>query len=193
MPLGKMVKKLPYIFALVTIGLGVLTFLFLPNPGSSRLSVSVIDQALAAQFNYLSTHGTSTCSGAFLNSIPNMPDGFMLQGSCCSPMDFDTYVNQTNYLKIYKNLPQIPSDPYNISAQLAKELLNYDKNITSSSPEQQILNTALSNTKEKGYCCCRCWRWYVYEGLSKQLVRNNHFTSQQITDLLNNSDGCGGK
>ena len=187
------VNKIPYIFVLVLLTLSVGVYLFYPSSGNSRLSISVIDPVLAAQFKYLSTHGTSSCSGSFLSSIPTMPDDNMLQGSCCSPMDFDTYVKQTTFLKKYKDISQIPSDPYNISAKLAKELLNYDKTMTMTDSEQQILNSALANTKEKGYCCCRCWRWYVYEGLSKYLVRNQHFTSQQITDLLNNSDGCGGK
>lgn len=149
-------------------------------------------KALEEKFNYLSSHGNSSCSGDFYNSIPQMSDNQRLQGSCCSPMVLSKYEEQIEGIKKYKDIPQIPSDPYDIPAKLAKELLNYAKTITPTADEQIILDKAVADSPEKGYCCCKCWRWYVYEGLSKYLVRNQHFTSQQITDVLANSDGCGG-
>lgn len=151
-----------------------------------------IDPTLHSKFTYLSTHGNSSCSGSYLSSIPTMDDSERLQGSCCSPMVESRYVEQVTNLKKYKDVAIIPSDPYNIPAKLAKQLLTYDKTITPSSDEQRVLDAAVAASPEKGYCCCRCWRWYVYEGLSKYLVRNQHFTAQQITDVLANSDGCGG-
>lgn len=145
-----------------------------------------------ARFQFLSTHGNSNCSRAFLNSIPSMPDDAMLQGSCCSPMDRNRYGEQIESLKTYGDISVMPADPYDISVRLAKKLLIYDATITPTSDERAILDTAVSQSNENGYCCCKCWRWSVYEGLSRYLVRYEGFNASQVTDVLNNSDGCGG-
>ena len=50
------------------------------------LNPSVVNQALAAKFDYLSKNGNSSCSQSFQGTIPSMPDDARLQGSCCSPM-----------------------------------------------------------------------------------------------------------
>ncbi len=158
----------------------------------ARTTSSADDPALQKKFAYLSTHGSSSCSGNFLQSIPAMTDNQRLQGSCCSPMVFSKYKEQITGLKKYADVALIPSDPYDIPASLAKKLLEYDKTITPTVDEQKVLDKAVADSPEKGYCCCKCWRWYVYEGLSKYLVKEKHFTAQQITDVLANSDGCGG-
>lgn len=147
---------------------------------------------LYPKFKLLSANGNSSCSSNFSDSIPSMPDAQRLQGSCCSPMVFSKYKDQVAGLKKYSDVVEIPSDPYDIPASLAKQLLEYDKTITPTADEQITLDKAVADSPEKGYCCCKCWRWYVYEGLSKYLVREKHFTSGQITDILANSDGCGG-
>lgn len=147
---------------------------------------------LRARFDYLSTHGNSNCSNQFLASIPSMPDSMMLQGSCCAPMDYNTYVSQITALRKYQSTSEIPSDPYNIPAKLAKQLLGFDQSITLTAAEQAVLDDAVPRTKEQGFCCCQCWRWYTFEGMSKYLVQNYGFTADQIVDVLNNLDGCGG-
>ncbi len=147
---------------------------------------------LYPKFQLLSTQGNSSCSQDFRTSILSMPDDKRLQGSCCSPMVFSKYKEQVAGLKKFTDVPEIPSDPYDISASLAKKLLEYDTSITPTADEQKVLDKAVADSPEKGYCCCKCWRWYVYEGLSKYLVREKHFTAEQITDILANSDGCGG-
>ena len=58
--------------------------------------------------------------------------------------------------------------------------------------EQRAYDYAMENSHEKGPCCCKCWRWYVYGGLAKHLIRDYNFTGEQITDVWNLSDGCGG-
>ena len=158
----------------------------------NSLSANGNDPALHARFVYLSSHGNSSCSGDFYNSISTISDDTRLQGSCCSPMTEGRYIEQVTNLKKYKDVSVIPSDPYDIPAKLAKQLLNYNNTITPTVDEQKILDAAVAASPEKGYCCCKCWRWYVYEGLSKYLVHEKHFTAQQITDVLTNSDGCGG-
>ncbi|MBI4136493.1 hypothetical protein HY469_00365 [Candidatus Roizmanbacteria bacterium] len=92
----------------------------------------------------------------------------------------------------YRDIPEIPPDPYNIEAKLAKQLLTYyDMELTPE--EQKIYDYALQNSHEKGPCCCKCWRWYVYGGLGKYLISEKGFTGEQITEVWNLSDGCGGE
>lgn len=120
-----------------------------------------------------------------------MSDTDRLQGSCCSPMDIHRYEEQVTGLQIYKDILEIPSDPYDIDAGLAKKLkAYYDVELT---PEQQnAYDYAIANSDEKGPCCCKCWRWYVYGGLGKLLIQKYNFTGEQVTEIWNLSDGCGG-
>src|SRR3989344_3759223 len=147
------------------------------------------NDALAAKFERLSKNGNSSCSGAFTQSIDGMPDTSRLQGSCCSPMDMHRYAEQVTGLAKYKNIPEIPSDPYDIDTGLAKKLKAYhDVELT---PEQQkAYDYAMTNSNENGPCCCTCWRWYVYGGLGKLLIQKYNFTGEQITEVWNLSDGC---
>ena len=90
-----------------------------------------------------------------------------------------------------QDIDKIPDDPYDVDVQLAKELISYyDLELTSE--EQMAYDYAMENSMEKGPCCCKCWRWYVYSGLGKYLIKNHGFTGEQITEMWNLSDGCGG-
>ena len=179
--------QISIILALLLIG-GAWYFSFSKQDGSPPL---VADTALAAKFDMLSKNGNSSCSGAFNSSIDAMPDTGRLQGSCCSPMDIHRYEEQVNGLKKLKDIPEVPSDPYDIDASLAKKLkAYYDVELT---PEQQkAYDYAMANSNEKGPCCCKCWRWYVYGGLGKLLIQKYNFTGEQVTEIWNLSDGCGG-
>lgn len=168
---------------------------------SSKLSTTVqsnfpISQARAAQFDYLSQNGNSSCSATFKDSIASMDDHARLRGSCCSPMSLHRYSEQVEGLTKFKSVPhqnisKIPDDPYDIEAGLAKELMpDYDMELTSE--EQTAYDYAMQNSDEKGPCCCKCWRWYVYGGLGKYLIKNHGFSGEQITEIWNLSDGCGG-
>lgn len=169
------------IFILSTIG----GFLYV------RLNNLNADSAIQAEFEILSKSGNSSCSNGFKDSIADMPDTSRLQGSCCSPMDFNRYKSQIEGLKKYKNVPEIPSNPYNIEAGLAKKLMAYyDMELTTD--DQKEYDYAMQNSNEKGPCCCKCWRWYVYGGLAKELIKKYKFTGPQITEIWNLSDGCGG-
>ncbi len=148
-------------------------------------------EALAARFEMLSQNGNSSCSASFADSIDSMSDSSRIQGSCCSQMSMHRYEEQVTGLAKYKAIPEIPSDPYDIDAGLAKQLKRYyDLELTS---EQQVAyDNAMANSDEKGPCCCKCWRWYVYGGLGKLLIQKYHFTGAQVTEVWNFSDGCGG-
>lgn len=58
--------------------------------------------------------------------------------------------------------------------------------------ERQAYDYAMRNSNEKGPCCCKCWRWHVYGGLGKYLIKNHGFTGKQLAQLWDLSDGCGG-
>ncbi|MBI3335748.1 MAG: hypothetical protein HY001_04590 [Candidatus Portnoybacteria bacterium] len=149
------------------------------------------DKALAAKFDELSQNGNSSCSAVFRDSITSMADSERIQGSCCSPMSLHRYSEQVEGLKKYNNIGEIPPDPYDIEAGLAKKLMGYyDMELTSE--EQKAYDYAMEHSSEKGPCCCKCWRWYAYGGLGKYLIRNYGFTGEQITEVWNLSDGCGG-
>lgn len=152
----------------------------------------VTKQAFAAKFEKLSQNGNSSCSGDFKDSISSMTDNVRLQGSCCSPMNLHRYTEQVEGLKKYENIKEIPPDPYDIEAGLAKKMLShYDDKLTAE--EQKTYDYAMQNSNEKGPCCCKCWRWYVYGGLAKYLIQNYNFSGEQITEVWNLSDGCGGQ
>jgi len=174
------------IAVLLISGAGYLSFL-----KKDEFPPLVIDMALAAKFDQLSKNGNSSCSGKFKDSIDTIPDTARLQGSCCSAMNMHRYAEQVAGLQKYQDIPEIPSDPYDIDAGLAKKLkAYYDVQLTPE--EQKAYDYAMVNSMEKGPCCCKCWRWYVYGGLGKLLIQKYHFTGEQVTEIWNLSDGCGG-
>lgn len=181
--------------SLLTIGIAVVLIggaYYLSTEPSEPVSALFADKALAAQFETLSNYGNSNCSDQFMQSIK---DGSVaaerIQGSCCSPMDPHRYQEQIEGLTKFKDIPEIPSDPYDIDAKLATELMGYyDKELT---PEgQAAYDFAMQNSMGKGPCCCMCWGWFVYGGLAKKLIIERNFTGEQISELWDLSDMCGG-
>jgi hypothetical protein len=165
------------------------------SPGANAPSFA--QEVLKARFDYLSKNGNSSCSASFLRSIKSMPDDARLRGSCCSPMSLHRYGEQIEGLRKFKaaagqNLPEIPDDPYDIEAALAKKLLSY-YDMKLSPQEQESYDYAMKNSDEKGPCCCRCWRWQVYGGLGKFAIRSHGFSGEQVAKLWDLSDGCGGE
>lgn len=149
------------------------------------------DEALKRRFDYLSMNGNSNCSRAFLESIASMPPTTRLQGSCCSQMDEHRYVEQVKGLRKFSNVSMIPADPYDVPAGLAQRLIPlYELELEAK--EQVAYDYAMANSTEQGPCCCQCWRWHVYGGLAKYLIREHSFTGEQIAQVWDLSDGCGG-
>lgn len=145
-----------------------------------------------AKFQRLSSQGNSSCSASFRESILAMADTASLQGSCCSQMSWHRYQEQVEGLKKFTDVSIIPTDPYDIDAKLAKMLLShYDDQLTAD--QQKAYDYAMTNSDEKGPCCCKCWRWFVYGGLGKLLIQQYNFTGEQLTEVWNLSDGCGGE
>lgn len=150
------------------------------------------DATLMKRFEYLSTNGNSNCSGEFMASIAAMPATQMIQGACCAPMEAKRYVDQVKALRAYAEIADIPSDPYDIPAGLAQRLLSYDA-IALTGAEQVAYDYAMTNSEERGPCCCQCWRWHTYGGLAKRLIREKKFTGEQVTKVWDLSNGCGGQ
>ena len=121
-----------------------------------------------------------------------MPDDARIQGSCCGAMDLHKYQEQVEGLKKYSDTPQIPEDPYDVPVSLAKQLFEYQKTIQLTADQQAIYDQAMKLSDEGGPCCCRCWRWVAFEGQAKYLLTQKNWTSQQIAELWNLEDGCGG-
>ncbi|TSC72633.1 MAG: hypothetical protein G01um101438_350 [Parcubacteria group bacterium Gr01-1014_38] len=185
---------LPTVIAILVLGYFVFASpkrFFNFSPSSRQAPSGPVNEARAAQFEYLSKNGNSSCSASFKDSIASIPDMEHLRGSCCSPMSLHRYSEQVEGLKKYAHITEIPSDPYNIEAGLAKKLMAmYDAQLTSE--QQQAYDYAMEHSSEKGPCCCKCWRWYVYGGLGKLLIQKYGFTGEQVTEVWNFSDGCGG-
>ena len=173
---------------LVTIILGYY-FLFY-NP--SFLIISTIQPpAIEAKFAVLSKTNTNSCGGTF-SYVDSMPDDARIQGSCCSAMDFHRYSEQIDGLQEYSEYEKIPPDPYDVPVLLARELLDYQKNIQLTLAQQSIYDEAVGLSHEGGPCCCKCWHWYAYEGLAKYLITKEGFTAEQIAEVWDLSDACGG-
>ncbi len=174
----------------------VVTLTFLPllsltgvNPADTMAAER--DEEILKKFKFLSENGNSNCSGKFMKSIATMPAGARLQGSCCAPMDAHRYVEQVSALRKYSAVSNIPPDPYDVPAQLAQKLMAYyDKPLNGT--EQAAYEIAMNNSDEKGPCCCKCWRWYVYGGLGTYLIQEKKFDGAQLVEVWNLSSGCGG-
>ncbi len=170
------------VFAVLAMALGV------PNPVAADVRGA---EDLRARFDYLSANGNSNCSRQFMEKIRTLPAEARLQGSCCSPMDFHRYGEQIEGLKAFAAIDVIPPDPYDIAAPLAARLMQF-YDVTLTPAQQAAYDYATQNSNERGPCCCRCWRWVVYGGLAKHLIRDRGFTGEQIARIWDLSDGCGG-
>ena len=148
---------------------------------SSRFSFDNKD-LLRSKFEVLASSGNSSCSANFTDSIDSMREGTRLQGSCCSLMSWHRYEEQVNGLTRYKKIKEIPADPYDIDAELAKEMKSHYEDRLNTE-QQKAYDFAMANSDEKGPCCCKCWRWYVYGGLAKYLIQNYDFTGEQIIEV----------
>ncbi len=146
---------------------------------------------IVKRFEFLSQNGNSACARAFRNSIADMPQSARLQGSCCGEMSLHRYDEQIRALQRYADIPEIPPDPYDVEAGLAQKLMVAFQTPLSTE-EQGRYDVAMAKSDEEGPCCCQCWRWEVFGGLGKLLIREHGFTGEQVAEVWNLSHGCGG-
>jgi hypothetical protein len=145
-----------------------------------------------AEFDYLSRQNSNSC-GLQPSTVTSYADTARIEGSCCTSMDWMHYQEQTRGLRVYRSMRQVPDDPYDISARLAKSLLAYETSIHLTSAQERVYKRAMSMTTEKGPCCCQCWRWHAFKGLAEHLIVDKHFTARQVASVIGLVDGCGGK
>lgn len=116
--------------------------------------------------------------------------GMYLGGQCCGAMtNLDEYHENLRKLQSYKNIPDIPLNPHKTPIPLAKKWIDYDKTTTLTAEQQQIYDEAIRMSKE-GPCCCKCWHYYVNEGIAKKLIKDYNYNSKQIDDYWAASDIC---
>jgi hypothetical protein len=145
-----------------------------------------------AAFRYLTAQRSNQC-GLTPGQLEASPPAGHLQGSCCFPMDLRTYGWQVTALRRYSAIPQIPRDPYDVPVALARSLLRYDSAIHLSARQQATYDRAMSMSSEKGPCCCHCWRWSAFKGLSTYLIARRNWTASAVALIIDDLQGCGGK
>jgi hypothetical protein len=160
------------------------------KPSHERSPAPVTAAGLNARFDYLAHRHSSRC-GTPPSYVRGLSDSARLQGACCFPMNRAAYRSQVSDLRL-RAPSEAPSDPYDVSAALAKRLLAYERTIALTPTEQPIYRRAMSMTSEHGPCCCPCWRWHAFAGLSKELIARRRWTAPRLARLISLLDGCGG-
>lgn len=118
--------------------------------------------------------------------------GKFLGGQCCGAlMDTKEYHKHLETLKKnYSDIPDIPLNPFKTPVELAKKWIDYDKQTTLNPEQKRVYDQAMSISKE-GPCCCKCWHYYVNEGIGKKMIRDYGYSSKQVADFWDVSDICG--
>ncbi len=117
-------------------------------------------------------------------------DGKYMSGQCCGPMkDLTAYNAELQKMQLYKDVPDMPMNPYKTPVPLAKQWIDYDKATTLTPEEQKIFDQAMAISKEKP-CCCKCWHYFVNEGIGKKMIRDYHYSAQQVAQYWDTATIC---
>lgn len=144
-----------------------------------------------ARFAYLAARRSNAC-GLQAEVIMRQRDGRALQGSCCSPMDEHAYREQVRGLRAFPRVREIPRDPYDVPVSLAKRLLRLDATVSLTPGQRSTYHRAMRMSDQKGPCCCPCWRWNAFRGLSKFLIVRRDWSAGRLAELIDALEGCGG-
>lgn len=185
------IKKNWIIAGLVLI-LFVLMFLIITQNNIEVENSDLKNLDIETRFSVLSQQGTNSCGGGERYVSQLSEDGTRIRGSCCSPMSLHSYEEQVEGLKKYSGYEIIPSDPYDVSSKWAKKMIEYGEETELIGEQQKLYDEAAEISHEGGPCCCKCWHWYAYEGLAKHLIVNEGFSAEQIAEVWDLSDACGG-
>jgi hypothetical protein len=159
-------------------------------PGASAVVAPASDGS-TAKFAFLARQTSNSC-GLQPSAIAGISSRMRMQGSCCFPMNLAAYKSQVRGLRASAGISEIPRDPYDVPVSLVKRLLAYNRAITLSPAEAQIYSHAMHMSRLKGPCCCHCWRWYAFRGLSKHLIADLRWRAARIAALTELLEGCGG-
>ena len=131
-----------------------------------------------------------SCVSPIRNTLGSVK-GKYLGGQCCSALkDTKEYHENLEKLRAYKNMPDIVLDPMHTPVEVAKKWIDYDNATTLTPAEQKVYDDAYTISKEKP-CCCKCWHYYVNEGIAKRMIKDRTFNAQQIANYWDSSDICG--
>ena len=161
---------------------------------SSATRASLISRSISRTtrtFAFLARQTSNSC-GLEPTALATMPDRMRLQGSCCFPMNRAAYRGQVRGLRAYSNISAIPQDPYDVPISLAKRLLDYDQTIRLNPAGARTYARAMRMSSTKGPCCCGCWRWYAFRGLSKYLIADLAWRPAAVAAVIDLVEGCGG-
>lgn len=149
------------------------------------------DSSVDTLFSNNPSIGGSCLGGPTVLSDKNMKGKF-LGGQCCGAMkDTREYHEHLGILKEkYSNIPDIPLNPYKTPVELAKKWIEYDKNTNLNEEQQKVYSDALSMSKE-GPCCCKCWHYYLNEGIGKKMIKDYGYSASQVAGFWDVSDICG--
>ncbi len=132
---------------------------------------------------------SGSCSGAGGPLVSTT--GLFLGGQCCNAMkDTADYHANLQKLQAFKDAPNIPLDPMHTPIAMAKYWIDYDNATKLTSEQQKIYDEAYAISKEKP-CCCKCWHYFVNEGIAKQMIIDGKWNAQQIAAYWDASDICG--
>lgn len=145
----------------------------------------------SAKFSYLVAQHSNFCSLS-QDTVKTYPDSDRIQGACCNPLNAAKYQWQVAGLRQYSSMPEILIDPYDVPAGLAKQLLAGDVSITLTPAQDAVFNQAKTMTDDHGWCCCQCWRWYMSEGLAKDLITKYLTDAATVAHIVDLTNGCGG-
>ncbi len=191
------IKKKNLLFGIGVISIIVLLLigfnLFGLNSTTSKKEIPSETMTLEEKFAVLSKTNTNSCGGGESYVAQLSVDGTRIQGSCCYSMNFHRYAEQIEELKKYSDYKIIPSDPYDVSSEWADKMIKYGGEKELTLEQQTLYDEAMGLSHEGGPCCCKCWHWYAYEGLAKHLIVEENFTVEQIAEIWDLSDACGGK
>lgn len=135
-----------------------------------------------------STIGGSCLAGATTLSTTK---GLYLGGQCCGVLtDTKEYHEHLEALQKYKDIPDMVLNPFKTPINLAKKWIDYDNSTILTPKDQKVFDQALKISHE-GPCCCKCWHYYVNEGIAKKMIQDKGWSAQQIADFWDVSDICG--
>ena len=184
--------------ALVVLVFGVAAATASISVGDSRTARGHEQRAAAsapagsdARFAFLSRQHSNRCS-LQAAALRAMPMQMRLQGSCCFPMNRHAYRSQVAGLRAYARVDVIPRDPYDISVGLARRLFAYARSIRLSPPQARVYAAAMRLSDTKGPCCCHCWRWTAFMGMSKYLIARRGWSAADLARAIDLVEGCGG-
>lgn len=117
--------------------------------------------------------------------------GKYMGGQCCGTMtNLTEYHERLEKLQAYQSMPDIPLDPMRTPIDTAKRWIDYD-HVTALTPEEQkIYDDAYAMSEEKP-CCCKCWHYFVDEGIAKKMIKDKTFDAKQIAAFWDASEICG--